>query len=129
MIRTGQPKAAAKSTGRGPFKWLDLSGLCHSYLLLLGTRAELNGVHYFSALATHRISTHPDVVRRHEVYLRALTGSGVTVHMGYFKRKDRTCAICGGRFRIHEEKETDVAIAVTFRPPAPRTAMLAASPA
>jgi uncharacterized LabA/DUF88 family protein len=53
-------------------------------------------------------------VRRHQVFLRALAASGVTVQMGHFKRKDRTCVTCGGRLRIHEEKETDVAIAVTL---------------
>jgi hypothetical protein len=107
-------KAVAKSTGRGPFKWLDLAGLCRSYLPLLGATAELSGVHYFSALASHLVPTNPDVVRRHQVFLRALAASGVTVQMGHFKRKDRTCVTCGGRLRIHEEKETDVAIAVTL---------------
>ena len=104
----------AKSTGRGPFKWLDLAGLCRSYLPLLGATAELSGVRYFSALASHLVPTNPDVVHRHQAYIRALTASGVTVQMGHFKQKDRTCVICGGRLRIHEEKETDVAIAVTL---------------
>jgi len=34
--------------------------------------------------------------------------------MGHFKARDRICLTCGGRFRVHEEKETDVAIAVTL---------------
>jgi uncharacterized LabA/DUF88 family protein len=74
----------------------------------------LSGVRYFSALASHLVPTNPDVVRRHQVYLRALAASDVTVQMGHFKQKDRTCVTCGGRLRIHEEKETDVAIAVTL---------------
>ncbi|HWZ60546.1 MAG TPA: NYN domain-containing protein [Gemmatimonadaceae bacterium] len=107
-------KAAAKATGAGPYKWIDLAGLCRSYLPQLGATAALDRVHYFSALASHLGPTNPDVVRRHQVFLRALKGSGVIVELAHFKRRDRTCGACGARIKIYEEKETDVAIAVTL---------------
>ena len=54
---------ASKSLGlpdESGTKWLNLRGLCESYLPVFGTDATLAGVHYFSALAHHLQSTHPD---------------------------------------------------------------------
>jgi len=93
--------------------WLDLPGLCSSYLSLIGGGAILGGVYYFSALATHRSS---GTVARHQIFIEALEARGVTVGLGNFKAKDlyQTCPACGCHvhFTRHEEKETDVNIAV-----------------
>lgn len=91
-------------------KWLDIHGLCASYLSAIGGGAELTGVHYFSALAHHLEASKPDVVARHRHYIACLEGTGVTVELGHFKRKLVKCKHCNRKFTRWEEKETDVAI-------------------
>jgi len=92
-------------------RWLDINGLCSSYLHLFGKSARLSGIYYFSALATHIEAFKPDVTQRHRLYLQALEDSGVQVELSRFKPKDLRCPDCGHRFSRYEEKETDVAIA------------------
>ncbi len=94
------------------FKWLDFRALCSSYLHLVGGKAELKDVYYFSALATHCQYNNPGVVVRHRAYIKALRSSGVRVELGRFKAKRVFCQLCKRLFDCHEEKETDVAISV-----------------
>ena len=49
-------------------------------------------------------------MRRQMRYLEALRATGAETRLGQFKRRERTCALCGRRFATFEEKETDVAI-------------------
>ncbi len=63
---------------------------------------------YFSAYATLK----PHSMKRHKMLVDALLGRGVNVVMGKFKEKDRHCKICGAVFKVREEKQTDVNIAV-----------------
>lgn len=93
-------------------KWLDLWGLCSSYLANLGGGSTTSGVYYFSALATHLEHSKPGVVARHKSYISALKASGVEVAMGSFKKKPTKCRHCGKNMKLREEKETDVAIGV-----------------
>ena len=53
-------------------KWLDLHGLCRSYLSLIGGGAQLERVYYFSALATHLEPAKPNLTIRHRAYLECL---------------------------------------------------------
>lgn len=92
-------------------KWLNLRGLCASYLSLIGGDAQLERIYYFSALATHLESVKPDVTTRHRLYLECLEDTGVTVELSRFKMKDITCRSCRAVFPRAEEKETDVALA------------------
>ena len=93
--------------------WLDIRALCSDYLAhagqAAGTRAALTSIDYFSAVPTHRSR---DKAQRHTLYMDCLRGTGVRVHLGRFKGKDVTCPLCKQTSRRHEEKETDVAIAV-----------------
>jgi uncharacterized LabA/DUF88 family protein len=95
-----------------PLKWLNLASLCRSYLYLFGRDATLEGVYYFSAFATWRLPADPAVVNRHKTYIAALEAVGVEVLMGRFKVKQVWCPHCKRYHEVHEEKETDVAIAV-----------------
>lgn len=70
----------------------------------------LVGVHYFSAYATWL----PEPMARHEAYVAALEARGVDVNMASFKDKDRKCPDCSHRYKGHEEKETDVHIALSL---------------
>lgn len=94
-------------------KWLDLKKLCSSYLPIAasigGSRAELESIYYFSASPTHRAQ---DKIDRHALYMRCLRASGVHVQLGRFKRKTVYCNECNRTFFTHEEKESDVAIAI-----------------
>ncbi len=93
-------------------KWLDLPGLCETYLYGIGGGAKLEKVFYFSAPADHVEQTKPGAVDRHRTYIRALRSRDVVVELGTFKEKRRHCPKCSQEITSHEEKETDVAIAV-----------------
>jgi uncharacterized LabA/DUF88 family protein len=93
-------------------KWLDVKGLCASYLYLLEGRAESVGVHYFSALASHLRKFDREIVERHKAYLECLTDKGVNNQMARFKKKIIYCPHCREKIVRYEEKETDVAISV-----------------
>lgn len=97
--------------GRGT-KWLDFHNLCVSYLSAIGNNAQIEGIYYFSALATHLQANDPDVVKRHNNYITCLRDIGITVELGRFKPKQLSCDNCRVGMVRHEEKETDVAIAL-----------------
>ncbi len=91
--------------GDNRLKWLGLwklaEGLCQS-------GETLEKVYYFSAFATWK----PDAYKRHRDYVKAIASKGVTKVMGQFKAKSASCHKCGAKWERHEEKETDVHIAV-----------------
>nr|VFK57633.1 MAG: Uncharacterized conserved protein, LabA/DUF88 family [Candidatus Kentron sp. TC] len=94
-------------------RWLDLEGLCSSFLpsigRISGRRVTLERIHYFSASPTHRDQGKQN---RHALYVRCLEATGsITVELGRFKSKRIWCGKCKRCFTAHEEKETDVAIA------------------
>lgn len=91
--------------GRPHLKWLDLWALSET---MLRNNEELIQVKYFSAFAKWL----PDPYRRHLKYVAALETVGVEPIMSHFKKKDRACKKCGNTWKAHEEKETDVRIAL-----------------
>ena len=93
-------------------KWLDIKSLCKSYTPTLGKDVEVVGINYFSALQDYLSVTAPDKIKRHKLYIRCLKSTGVNVILGRFKEKDVYCNSCKKHFKKHEEKETDVSIAV-----------------
>jgi len=97
-----------------PLRWLDVASLCSSYLHALPGESVLSAVVYFSALPHHLEARRPGVVVRQMRYLAALRKTGVETRLGQFKRRQRTCPLCGRRFSTFEEKETDVAIGVAL---------------
>ncbi len=104
-------KDAIGRTGIRNLRWLDLRGLCDSYIHHFGRDARLEEVLYFSAYAKHLIERKPDVVNRHRTYIEALESTGVRTHLARFKQKERRCSHCRNTFIQNEEKETDVWIA------------------
>lgn len=89
------------------FKWLNLYKLASLYVGRLDT---LDRVLLFTALATWV----PDKVARHKIFIRANEAAGVSVVYGEFKRKDKHCPLCKGRYPKFEEKQTDVNIALSL---------------
>jgi uncharacterized LabA/DUF88 family protein len=99
---------ALKAYPADSMKWLDFHAFCTSFLPLISNDATLEKVFYFSASADFR----PDKAARHAVLVAALRATGVEVQLGRFKEKDVWCPTCKTSFKRHEEKETDVAVAV-----------------
>ena len=88
-------------------KWLDIPSLCASIIRDCGEmprEAYVSEVNYFSALARHMESRNPGIVKRHETFIETLKNADVKVHLAAFKKTAKG----------HEEKETDVAIAVAL---------------
>ena len=99
-------------------KWFDIDGFCRAYLVPIGLKlnvtASLEEIHYFSALATHLLGKDPEKIIRHKAYIQCLEHTGIKVHLGRFKKKavkyrNKKVSVC---IETHEEKETDVAIAI-----------------
>lgn len=93
-------------------KWLDLRSLFKSYLHLFGREARLEKVYYFSAIPSYLDIYNPGKLQRHRLYIDCLDHIGVKVILGRFKSKDVYCHRCKSMILKHEEKETDVAVAV-----------------
>lgn len=93
-------------------KWVDLRGLASAFIT--PSTEQLVSVFYFSAYATWL----GDPLRqdtpqgRHREYVAALEARGTTSVLGKFKEKSRHCLKCGARWTTHEEKESDVNIAL-----------------
>ena len=92
--------------GYAQFKWLNLRKMAES---VVGPNDQVVDVIYFTAYAKWRPS---DTVRRHRDYVRALRWAGVETVHGRFQKKWPKCHLCNRRFLTHEEKRTDVNIAV-----------------
>lgn len=89
-------------------RWLNIFSMCKSYLHLIGKEATIESIYYFSALAYHL--NDPDIITRHETYIKCLRETGIIDKLGRFKPKIIRCSH-GGKITRYEEKETDVAIA------------------
>lgn len=91
---------------RPHLKWVDLRALVEAFAP--APAHVLTKVVYCSAFATWR----PDAYKRHREFVKALEARGVTTIMGKFKEKARECWKCGSHWKDHEEKETDVNLAL-----------------
>lgn len=104
-------KEAERQMVETQLKWLDLTALCTSYLHQIGGGAELAEIHYFTAYAEHLKDKNPDKLKRHKAFVRALTAQRVKAHISKFSQKKVWSDELNDWFKVHEEKETDVAIA------------------
>lgn len=97
---------ALRDLGENHLKWLDLRRLLANFAP--APQYELTRILYFSAFATWI----PEAYARHRAYVAALEATGVEVVLGKFKKKQRSCKRCGAEWEGHEEKETDVNLAL-----------------
>ncbi|MBS0615655.1 MAG: NYN domain-containing protein [Verrucomicrobia bacterium] len=92
---------------RPELKWTDLRAL--SKVFIKSYSEELTKVFYFSAYADHV----PIITQQsQQAYILALKLRAVTPILGHFKKKTRICPSCTHKWFGHEEKETDVNIAL-----------------
>jgi uncharacterized LabA/DUF88 family protein len=89
-------------------RWLNLWEL--SNRLINPRYEEIIAVYYFSALTTWI----PERAKKHLLYIYALRTVGVQDILGKFNLRDRKCPLCKGRYQAHEEKKTDINIAITL---------------
>lgn len=88
------------------YKWLNLSKLMAVFTDPKVHKIEQ--IKYFSAYPTWKPKQH----EKHLIYVKALQSTGVNPILGQFKEKDIYCPECGLTHKGHEEKESDVNIAV-----------------
>lgn len=86
-------------------RWFNYYEYCLHFMRSTDT---LQSITYFTALA-HWL---PDGVRRHEVFIEACAAMGIRVVLGKFKEKTFRCPHCAKDIFRHEEKATDVNIAL-----------------
>lgn len=103
-------------------KWLDYRSLIESFLNINDDQNNME-IYYFSALAVWRGA---DAVKRHRTYIKALEKRGIIPVYGMFKKKfirrccsGETCSNCtctpdSGKLIRHEEKNSDVNLAITL---------------
>lgn len=87
------------------YYWLNYMRLAELYT---PKSAQLDKVIVFTAYAKFA----PGSYARHKQYVKVLRHSGVIMNWGKFKNTTRRCNLCGQRYASHEEKETDVNIAI-----------------
>ncbi|MEW6262161.1 MAG: hypothetical protein AB1641_03705 [Thermodesulfobacteriota bacterium] len=87
------------------YLWLNYHALASCYVT---SRQSLQAVFYFTALAWWK----PASTRRHGDFIAALEDAGVKTVLGRFKEKERFCPNCNQWFTGHEEKDTNVNLAL-----------------
>jgi len=95
-----------KSAPDKSLRWLNLYALAEK--LRFRPDEQIEKVYYFSAYADWL----PASKQRHKAYVRALEYSGVEVILGKFKLKAPRCNKCHKIYQTHEEKESDVNLAL-----------------
>lgn len=91
--------------GWGRYRWLDYSALMARYLR---DGQHLVGVKYFTSHMVHQ----PDRFERQRLYLKALeVRGGLDIVAGKFTSRLVRCKGCGKRFKVPQEKRTDVNLA------------------
>ena len=89
-------------------RWLNLQKL--SKRLVNPKSEDIRNVYYFSALTTWL----PERAKKHLLYIHALRTVGVKDILGKFSIRERKCPQCSSRYLAHEEKKTDINIAVNL---------------
>lgn len=91
-------------------KWLDLQSMCNKYIDK--SKEELSKIKYFTA-----VSWKPTSRLKQQIYINALLqkcGTDIEIVYGKFKTKQRFCPTCQKEYEAHEEKLTDVNLAISL---------------
>jgi uncharacterized LabA/DUF88 family protein len=89
-------------------KWLNLQALCSRYID--PKNEELTSIKYFTALSWKSAARI-----KQQICINALLyqcGTNIDIIYGKFKQKQKWCSLCKQNFISHEEKLTDVNIAI-----------------
>lgn len=88
-------------------KWINYKLLCQE---ILKDDEQINNIFYFSAYATWKQTSY----LKHRVFIRALINEGINIVLGNFKKKTKYIPNIKYNYEYHEEKETDVNIAINL---------------
>jgi len=86
------------------YKWLNYRKLAES---IIGQNGRITGIFYFTSIRWKQ-----DNANRHKKYIRVLRWARVETINGRFLEKEVECHKCGRFYKTHEEKRSDVNIAV-----------------
>ena len=86
------------------YKWLNVRKLLEMYI----PTKDLKEIYYFTSLTTW----NQEKMNRHRIILRAFEHVDIKIVYGEFRKRDRFCPNCKNWFKTHEEKQTDVNIAI-----------------
>jgi len=89
-------------------RWLNLRKLCEHYIN--PAKENIVAIYYFTAIATWQSDNTK--VQKHRQYIERLQKENIIPVLGKFKEKDIHCKLCGRSFKSHEEKRTDVNVAL-----------------
>jgi uncharacterized LabA/DUF88 family protein len=87
------------------YKWLNLAKFSKCFTWPQDNIVE---IFYFTSYVTW----NPGKLAKHQLYVKALQLVGVKPIFGAFRMKDTTCRVCHKHYQSHEEKQTDVNIAI-----------------
>lgn len=87
------------------YKWLNYRKLAEN---VVGKHDRIMGIFYFTAIVRWK----QDNMLRHKNYIKALRWARVDTIEGRFLEKEVRCHRCGRLYKTHEEKRTDVNIAL-----------------
>ena len=92
------------------YKWLNYDKLTKCFLPPKTNKTQIifSDIYYFSALTYWNV----DKMLRHKNYIKALENVGVEFIRGNFREVDKLCLKCNKYYKTHEEKQTDVNIAI-----------------
>lgn len=89
------------------YKWLNYRKLAEQFVLI-DKGDSIGKVNYFSALPFWK----PESKSRHEIFIKALETVGVEYVPGFFRKRTKNCPKMDIVCTLHEEKLTDVNIAL-----------------
>ncbi len=89
------------------YKWLN-------YMQLAQNMVREGDIVDAVLMFTTYVNWKPDSMARHKQYIKVLRSVGLQIVRGRFMRKEKYCPNCGKRYITHEEKQTDVNIALTL---------------
>jgi uncharacterized LabA/DUF88 family protein len=98
---------AIADLGIHKLKWINLWKLSETFLR---RNESLVSVNFYTAV----LNWNHEKQKRHQNYIKAQKCYNVTVHEAKFKRARRVCFETGRNCKFYEEKQTDVAIAVSL---------------
>lgn len=87
------------------YKWIDYSKLVKFFVT---SKDQIVDIIYFTSYAFW----DQEKKKRHKILVDALRLRGVKIVFGKFKIRDKKCRICKSTYKIPEEKQTDINIAV-----------------
>ena len=101
---------ATKDPSKNYLKWVDLRKLFSFFIN--PNEEEISDIFFFTANPTH---TRPDVQKRfYKLTIAYQRFLNIKAIYGKFKAKDEQCKNCSAKWVRHEEKESDVNLAVSI---------------